>query len=653
GTAPAGALLRLRLEGAESGRLRGAWAVPLAGLAPGWLVLDLPAPLGVLGETAILSARADAVPEGCFALSLDAAWTDGASAATAEGSATPPPADRALALRLWTAEPGSRFLAPPHWRWEEAGLSLPEEGVPYALPDAGWAPARALAGAVSLIGLGQEPPRALLRAEAPAPGAPPAALLHLPYLFNAGLDLLRLGAVVRQGEAAGLRLAAWVLPLDQEVTEAEGLIPAGDGAHWSGWRGFEPDGTLELALALPLALGLRGQLLVALAGPDGAPPPAESAVEITRLALQAAENVAQLGTRVALDAPLALPAPPLPAPTTPAPASPAAAPPRADATLQAVATLEAVMLNQYFPPAKPGGYRHLDMTVLSLGVGEARWPGVRFKLSLSGEKPRLEFRQAKDHPEAFTRWQGTGEDKFGPYLRLGLPEMPGWLEREGAEPRDTLLMRTLLRLLPGATANAARAAGLLPAEMAAWLEAARAFAALASTGEAVPEAEATPAEEEEKVLLNQHYAGTGDYRHLDVTVLNLRDGARHWPMVRLKLGRTAKQDSIEFRQSQGWPPAFETWQETGFDRFGPFIRLSAANLRAYHAGLSAEQDQALVVALMARLPDVMVAAGAEAGFDAAASADWREAAERLGAALAEAEETVAPASEAVENTARS
>ncbi|MFB9970839.1 hypothetical protein ACFFMP_12915 [Pseudoroseomonas cervicalis] len=295
-----------------------------------------------------------------------------------------------------------------------------------------------------------------------------------------------------------------------------------------------------------------------------------------------------------------------------------------------MAVLEAVMLNQYRPPPpqEPEGYRHLDMTIMSLGVGETRWPGVRFKLSLSGGQPRLEFRQAQGHPEAFSRFLASGEDKFGPFLRLGLAELPARLAREDAAPRDTLLLRTLLRLLPGATATAARAAGLLPEEMGQWLEAARLLAAQASLGE--PGAAAPEPEEEGKVLLNQHYAGAGDYRHLDITVLNLCDEtateAAAWPMVRLKLGRTSRGENLEFRQSQGWPQAFAEWTETGADRFGPFIRLTAETLAGYRDALAAPRDRALLGVLLRRLPALTAAAAAEAGLDAAAQADWAAAA---------------------------
>ncbi|MDQ1077673.1 DUF6212 domain-containing protein [Pseudoroseomonas cervicalis] len=653
------ALLRLRLIGAESGRVQGAWTLALRGLAPGWLVLDLPTPLGALGEGAVLELQAEAAPAGGFALSLDAGWTEDSAALQAEGAAAP--GEHALALRLWTGEPGSRFLAPAHWRWDAPGLALPEAGVPHAVPESSWAAARALSGEASLIGLGEEMPRALLRAGGSGP-----ALLHLPYLHGAGLDLLRLGAVLRQGSAADLRLGLWLLPLDRRLEQASDLAPRADGGSWSGWLGFNPDGTLEAALPLPLALGLRFQLVLALAGPDGAAAPAGSAVELTRLALQTAEGAAPLLERAAVDLPQALPPiAPLPVAALPeagpgpaAAPAPAAAPEAAAAeataplpatTLQPVATLEAVMLNQYRPPPPQDaqGYRHLDMTIMSLGVGETRWPGVRFKLSLSGEQPRLEFRQAQGHPEAFSRWLGQGEDKFGPFLRLGLAELPAQLAREDAEPRDTLLLRTLLRLLPGATANAARAAGLLPEEMGQWLEAARLLAAQASLGEPGADAPGAPPEEAEKLLLNQHYAGTGDYRHLDITVLNLRgdpaegmEGEAAWPMVRLKLGRTSRSESIEFRQSQGWPQAFEEWTETGFDRFGPFIRLTAENLASYREALAAPRDRALLAVLLQRLPGLTRAAAAEAGLDEAAQADWAAAAERLAVALAG---TAAPA----------
>ncbi|WP_159997722.1 DUF6212 domain-containing protein [Roseomonas sp. 18066] len=677
--------LRIRLIGAESDRVQGSWLVPLDGLAPGWLLLDLPAPLPALAETAMLSLQAEGADR--LALSLDAGWTRPAGAVRAEDA--PAPADRALALRAWTAEPGSRFTAPAHWRWDEPGLALPEPGLPYALAEAGWPLARALSGSVSLLGLGDEAPRALLRTPTTGPGQ---AVLHLPHLHNAGLAVLRLTAALRQGAAADLALAAWILPSHQGIATPADLAPRDAAGRFSGWRGFAGDGSLQLALTLPLALGLNSQLVVALATREGGAAPAGCAVELTALEFIADGDSDQLALRIAASPARGLPPPP------PPPVAPVVEEtPEPTTSLPAIASLEAVMLNQYYPPRGQSDYRHLDLTVMSLAIGAQRWPGVRLKLSISGGRPQLEFRQAAGHPEVFAQWLPTGEDKFGAFIRLGLAELPGYLARPETLPRDRLLLRTLLQLMPGATAKAVSAAGLPPEEMLGWLEAARALAGLAEAGAsrddaatrlggvpaaqhpavienrppvtppvvppaaapaapppapvAAPPPEPLPAATGglqpaadrdalpgapptvEKLLLNQHFAGTGDYRHLDVTLLELAAGGARWPLVRLKLGRTSRGESLEFRQSQGWPHAFARWKSTGEDKFGPFARLAAANLADYHSSLDDPADRALLTALLAALPAMMVEAGHAAGFDAATIADWQEAARRLTALL--------------------
>ncbi|WP_419897280.1 DUF6212 domain-containing protein [Roseomonas sp. USHLN139] len=685
--------LRIRLIGAESDRVQGAWLVPLEGLAPGWLLLDLPAPLPALAEGALLALQAEGA-EG-LALSLDAGWTGAAGALRPEGVAAP--GDRALALRAWTAEPGSRFTAPAHWRWDEPGLTLPAPGLPHALSESGWPLARALSGTVSLLGLGEEAPRALLRTPDDAPGL---AVLQLPQLHTAGLGVLRLGAVLRQGKAAELALAAWVLPCEQNVASLEALAPRDAAGRCSGWRGFAADGSLQLALTLPVALGLHGQLVVALAARDGSPAPAGCAVELTELALLAAGEDGQLALRIAAARPL----PPAPPPPPAAPAPLIAEPPAAE--LPAIASLEAVMLNQYYPPRGSNPYRHLDMTVMSLATGARRWPGVRLKLSVSGDGPRAEFRQGAGHPDAFLQWRPNGEDRFGAFLRLGPGELPAYLARPDTAPEDRLLLRTLLQVMPAATARAASAAGLPPDEMLGWLEAARALAAAlpdetaeaaatrlggvpaarhpAVEGSSLPAPPAAPplppaaavpsppsaplplappapppapppspapapapapaagppagvagdaaAPRVEKLLLNQYFAGTGDYRHLDVTLLALTAGAAHWPLVRVKLGRTSRGETLEFRQSQGWPRPFTGWKPTGEDKFGAFARLGADNLAAYHAGLE-PADRALLAALLAALPALMAEAGTAAGFDPAGIADWQAASRRLAGLL--------------------
>ncbi len=209
--------LRVRLVAAESGRVLGAWAVAEA--APGWLTLELPWPVGPLRETAMLQA------EGAAALSLDAGRCEAGAAVQGAAAA---PGDRALALRVWTAEPGSRFVLPRHLLWAEIGTDLPLAGVPLAVPEAVIAAAEALEGPVRLMGLGGGAPRpvATLVPESEARFA-------LPAIARGPADLVRVEFAQGFGEPDGVEAALWV-----------------DGA-FSGWRRFDA-ATRRCLIQLPV-----------------------------------------------------------------------------------------------------------------------------------------------------------------------------------------------------------------------------------------------------------------------------------------------------------------------------------------------------------------------------------------------------------------
>jgi hypothetical protein len=258
GPGQGGGRLRFRLRGGETDRVAGAWVVPAAALATGWLTLDLPTPIGPLRETAVL----EILPEGSGlpGLSRDARWA-GASG------------DHPLALRAWVGEPGDRYLAPAFWAPGDVGLAPPRM-VPLALPSATWALARPLAGQVDLVALGEESPRPLLRAR---PGE--QAVLLLPGLHGPELDRVRIAFAEPTG--SGAAVSAWLYPADRAPSDLAALEQRGGAAAETGWRGLPEDGG-ELTLPLaPLPDG-RGCLVIGLrAGPE------EAAVEVTSLRLSA------------------------------------------------------------------------------------------------------------------------------------------------------------------------------------------------------------------------------------------------------------------------------------------------------------------------------------------------------------------------------
>lgn len=557
GAAEGDGLLRFRLIGGESDRVLGAWSVPAAELAPGWLTLELPTPLGPFRETAVLEVLAEG--EGLPPLSAELRW------AGTEG-------EHPLAIRAWAGAPGSRYLAPAHWVPEEVGLGLPGADVPLALPAPAWAAARVIEGAVSSIALGDEPPRPLLRAPAGE-----RALLLLPLIHAPGFDRLRIAFA--NGTGAGASVATWLRPADPAPAGAADLDGPAAGAAESGWRALPEEG-LELTLPLSALLGGRAALAIALrageaeasvevegvalsaqrtgalpapqrpaAAPEearetllGTPPqPAEvpvaavpdeeaeaAAVKPPEASPLPEEGVEEAGEPAGPSevpaagpdedvaaAPEAAPSPivtsPAPAPATPPPSSPGleeyrpivlplpvpvempagpapsaeqpaplAALPRPVAPAvrtgpinplpgRAPARFEAVRLHQHMPG---DSYRHLDMTVASLASGPMRWAAVRVKLVSKDGEPRLEFRRATGWPQVFRDWLGRSSDKFGPFLRIALPELRDFLESITDE-RDAAMMQALFAVLPRAAEDACRQAGLSVADTAAWVERAR------------------------------------------------------------------------------------------------------------------------------------------------------------------------------------
>jgi len=111
----AGSCLRLRLLGAESMRIAAAWRIPGAALLPGWLMLDLPMPAPIWGETAMVEITAELAPGDTLALSAPDA-----------------------ALRLLRAKGAPRFAVSPFHDATEAGGALPPAGLRCALPAMIW-----------------------------------------------------------------------------------------------------------------------------------------------------------------------------------------------------------------------------------------------------------------------------------------------------------------------------------------------------------------------------------------------------------------------------------------------------------------------------------------------------------------------------------
>jgi hypothetical protein len=445
-------IMRVRLQGEESGRILAAWKVPLAGVQPGWLALDLPAPLGIERETALLEVAADIDTPGALALSLERAWVPAEVACAVEGAEL---AGRALALRIWTAAVGERFVMPAYWDWDEVGSSLPLLGVPQGLSRPEWDLARVLTGEFSSAAIGNDAARVIARV-----GSRENAALLLPVVTLGGTDVLRLRCAVRSGDPAQVQFAAWVAGRDAAVESLDDLAALGSGGRFSGWRGFHNGNEAELTLAIPVAIGQQAQVVLGVRG-QGAGSGAR--LEFTDLSFLATRDPADLRAQQKTAQVLWDQAEPVRQPVMPS----------APLPVESIPVFETVELNQHLVGQR--GYQHLDMTVRSLAGRGHRWPGLRFKLALTRHEPVLEFRRAAGWPATFAQWPGTETDQFGPVLRVKVTEAERLLGSL-SHPKDLAMVASLLQVLSGVAGHGVRLAGLDDTAGKAWLNAAASFA---------------------------------------------------------------------------------------------------------------------------------------------------------------------------------
>ena len=458
---PAGTQVRVRLYGAESGRVHGSWVVPGSALPPGWIVLDLPTPIGPVRETACLDLRADtpsAGEEGRLALSLEdrAAPRD---RAVVQGGV---PGERALALRVWTAPFGRRFTVAPHWDWEEIEASLADSpvaappavpvGVKVQLPAQIWAAAQLPAGRTERVALGAEAPRLVASL-----GGGERCLLVLPAVPVSGLDLLQAEVSTALGDAGLLEAALWLQPAGSGIANEADLSLSSLGARWSGWRRSGPGGApLRLSLVLPPATVPILTAVLVLRN-LGATPEDLLRVEWSEL------------TGARLREPLAMADETAAGPfhrTRPVAASMPRLPPGE------IPKVAQIRLQEHYE-TEDGGYRHLDILIIGLQAAGFTWPRLRFKLATSGDDPVLEFRSRPDWPPMFEAWPGRQMDEHGALLLLSLPDIGrGFLGRLRSE-RDRWMMLALIRLMPTAVATAAREVVSDPEEYRFWVDLAR------------------------------------------------------------------------------------------------------------------------------------------------------------------------------------
>jgi hypothetical protein len=426
------ALLRVRLVAVESGRVLGSWLLPGHALEPGWVTLDLPAPAPSLRETALIELEAELSEQDRLSFSLED-LTSGAETAleVLEGEADQ--ADRALALRIWTAEAGSRFVLARHWRWDDSGMNLPEAGLPYLLPEAEWSRTVVIEGQARAVGLGREVPRPVAVLEEST-----TTLLALPAVRTAGLDVVRVELRLLAGTAGQARAAIWL----RDPSRLAGVEdPALDrpGTRASGWRSFDGNGRCIITLRLPATVEQAVQVVVGVSSPQPQLD-APCAIELRAIsALRSGDGAEE-------------PGPALPAAFEAVP-------------LQAAPRFERVALGGQ-------GQDALDVMVLGLSSGTHRWPELRFRLRADdGHGAGIEIRQTRGWPKVFEAWPGSQADLQGPFLDLGPGDMARLTTRRMS--RDGQLVAALLELLPALVAAGVTQQPEAAVRQAAWLAAAR------------------------------------------------------------------------------------------------------------------------------------------------------------------------------------
>ncbi len=408
GKATAG--LAVQVIGAESGRVLAAWLVEAAALAPGWLHLETPEPLGGRPQTLLLHLAARGDAPGRVPLSR------------AETSADEP------ALAFATLPPGARLVQPRHMDWAAWEDDAPP-GIPRLAPSLALAQAR-IEGAGSLA-------------------APEGGRLAIDLPEGWGAARIDLGALPEN--AAAVRCA--IVP-EGAAIEARLLLDAPDVA--TEWRLFTPGETRAIALPIAggtpvLALELRGTAAVVVTllppvifphlpaepdAPDSPPAAAPVAGVVTAPALRALESAYPRDTSLP-DQPRNVPE------SSGTGAAGLLGAPTEDA--ERVAAFTEIVLDAR---QSGTGWELLDLRLRGLAFRGERWRELKFKFGIAGPDVILEFRRAPSWPRAFETWPGTEADAYGDKFVLVLTETSVVGLDQVAPGRDGTLVAALAWIMP-------------------------------------------------------------------------------------------------------------------------------------------------------------------------------------------------------------
>jgi len=443
--------LRVRLSGIESGRIFGSWLLPADALHPGWVELELPAPVEWAPETAQLELHFSSGNGGHLDLQLDRMPPFPQNIMTRPGIPSP---DAALAVKVWCADTGSRYVMPEHWDWTELGSAAHPAGIPLAMPLAAYTRVRVLQG-------GMPKPYSPVDLDPMVIGlfGGRQTLVLFPLVNVSGMDVIDAAFALRAGDARGLAVAMWLQPVGHTINGETDLLLSGSNVAWSGWHAFGGKGEARVVMELPAGLGVNLQLVVLL---DGTARPASglSLLEIRKIMLHGMNPGRKARRQASLIASGSDAAAPVPRAITIKETAPGATEP--------AITLREVVLDEHFDNGGP--YRHLDMRLVKFSVDGCYWPFLKFRLVVEQRHPCLEFRDIPSWPPSLKNWPASSRDDHGRLTRLfGRPaELP--LVRAEAAPEDLLLIKGLVRCLPGLVAKAALLAKLDPDDCAIWAD---------------------------------------------------------------------------------------------------------------------------------------------------------------------------------------
>jgi hypothetical protein len=132
------------------------------------------------------------------------------------------------------------------------------------------------------------------------------------------------------------------------------------------------------------------------------------------------------------------------------------------------------------------------------------------------------------------------------------------------------------------------------------------------------------------VRMNEHYfTPDGGYRHLDMTLEQVRLGGTAWPSLRFKLALNSGVPNLEFRLRPDWPAQFQHWPGDAIDQYGPVFVITESQIREVVGRMRSARDAQAVRAIVRLLPDIVRGLTRVAGDPSI----WHQAAANLAAEL--------------------